>query len=150
MTAVLFCLLSDIRCYCSYVLFFFNDTATTEIYTTDTLFPYTTLFRSAASAHRSRRRTPNPIRGPWPHVSWRSRPRRLGWRRPDARRRGREKIRSRGTSTPPGQPARLRPPRGTGVPRPCREGVRPPLPHPPQRRVPAACFRTAAERREGE
>src|SRR3546814_6927575 len=28
--------------------FFFNDTATTEIYTTDTLFPYTTLFRSAA------------------------------------------------------------------------------------------------------
>src|SRR3546814_10341844 len=26
--------------------FFFNDTATTEIYTTDTLFPYTTLFRS--------------------------------------------------------------------------------------------------------
>src|SRR3546814_13403903 len=29
-----------------YVFFFFNDTATTEIYTTDTLFPYTTLFRS--------------------------------------------------------------------------------------------------------
>src|SRR3546814_4155511 len=29
-----------------YVVFFFNDTATTEIYTTDTLFPYTTLFRS--------------------------------------------------------------------------------------------------------
>src|SRR3546814_17433932 len=28
--------------------FFFNDTATTEIYTTDTLFPYTTLFRSNA------------------------------------------------------------------------------------------------------
>src|SRR3546814_20875940 len=27
--------------------FFFNDTATTEIYTYDTLFPYTTLFRSA-------------------------------------------------------------------------------------------------------
>src|SRR3546814_7038564 len=26
--------------------FFFNDTATTEIYTSDTLFPYTTLFRS--------------------------------------------------------------------------------------------------------
>src|SRR3546814_4424732 len=26
--------------------FFFNYTATTEIYTTDTLFPYTTLFRS--------------------------------------------------------------------------------------------------------
>src|SRR3546814_7934233 len=33
------------------VFFFFNDTATTEIYTYDTLFPYTTLFRS-----RSRRR----------------------------------------------------------------------------------------------
>src|SRR3546814_17313766 len=29
-----------------FFLFFFNDTATTEIYTTDTLFPYTTLFRS--------------------------------------------------------------------------------------------------------
>src|SRR3546814_12300094 len=30
-----------------YFLFFFcNDTATTEIYTSDTLFPYTTLFRS--------------------------------------------------------------------------------------------------------
>src|SRR3546814_9680313 len=28
------------------VSFFLNDTATTEIYTTDTLFPYTTLFRS--------------------------------------------------------------------------------------------------------
>src|SRR3546814_11682753 len=27
--------------------FFFNDTATTEIYTYDTLFPYTTLFRSS-------------------------------------------------------------------------------------------------------
>src|SRR3546814_6800332 len=26
--------------------FFFNDTSTTEIYTTDTLFPYTTLFRA--------------------------------------------------------------------------------------------------------
>src|SRR3546814_13495704 len=30
------------------IFFFFNDTATTEIYTTDTLFPYTTLFRSIA------------------------------------------------------------------------------------------------------
>src|SRR3546814_2215827 len=29
--------------------FFFNDTATTEIYTTDTLFPYTTLFRSVGA-----------------------------------------------------------------------------------------------------
>src|SRR3546814_13920273 len=28
------------------VLLLFKDTATTEIYTTDTLFPYTTLFRS--------------------------------------------------------------------------------------------------------
>src|SRR3546814_16042194 len=28
------------------VVFFFNDTPTTEIYTYDTLFPYTTLFRS--------------------------------------------------------------------------------------------------------
>src|SRR3546814_7800233 len=33
--------------------FFFNDTATTEIYTYDTLFPYTTLFRS----HLHHRRT---------------------------------------------------------------------------------------------
>src|SRR3546814_20547959 len=31
---------------------FFKDTATTEIYTYDTLFPYTTLFRSEA-AHRN-------------------------------------------------------------------------------------------------
>src|SRR3546814_5142685 len=30
-----------------YICFFFNDTATTEIYTYDTLFPYTTLFRSS-------------------------------------------------------------------------------------------------------
>src|SRR3546814_6517386 len=29
-----------------FIFFFFNDTATTEIYTYDTLFPYTTLFRS--------------------------------------------------------------------------------------------------------
>src|SRR3546814_14169369 len=28
------------------ICFFFNDAATTEIYTSDTLFPYTTLFRS--------------------------------------------------------------------------------------------------------
>src|SRR3546814_12341052 len=33
---------------CLFIFFFFNDTATTEIYTTDTLFPYTTLFRSTA------------------------------------------------------------------------------------------------------
>src|SRR3546814_15087081 len=31
-------------------LCFFNDTETTEIYTTDTLFPYTTLFRSKRAA----------------------------------------------------------------------------------------------------
>src|SRR3546814_7103985 len=31
----------------AFFFFFFNDTATTEIYTYDTLFPYTTLFRSA-------------------------------------------------------------------------------------------------------
>src|SRR3546814_6236774 len=29
-----------------FIFFFFNDPATTEIYTSDTLFPYTTLFRS--------------------------------------------------------------------------------------------------------
>src|SRR3546814_17976497 len=34
---------------CEFV-FFFNDTATTEIYTYATLFPYTTLFRSVALA----------------------------------------------------------------------------------------------------
>src|SRR3546814_20734803 len=33
-----------------FYFFFFNDTATTEIYT-DTLFPYTTLFRSSLSVH---------------------------------------------------------------------------------------------------
>src|SRR3546814_20096389 len=33
-------------CHCVCCCFFFNDTATTEIYTYDTLFPYTTLFRS--------------------------------------------------------------------------------------------------------
>src|SRR3546814_8696543 len=33
-------------------LFFFNDTATTEIYTYCTLFPYTTLFRSPESFDR--------------------------------------------------------------------------------------------------
>src|SRR3546814_5096861 len=31
-----------------FFFFFFTYTATTEIYTTDTLFPYTTLFRSCA------------------------------------------------------------------------------------------------------
>src|SRR3546814_11021099 len=47
--------INDVVVICSYLflglyvclfLFFFNDTATTEIYTYDTLFPYTTLFRS--------------------------------------------------------------------------------------------------------
>src|SRR3546814_5585588 len=35
--------------YLPYLCFFFNDTATTEIYTYDTLFPYTTLFRSGSA-----------------------------------------------------------------------------------------------------
>src|SRR3546814_17184907 len=39
-------------CLSSFVLFVFvfNDTATTEIYTSDTLFPYTTLFRAPRRA----------------------------------------------------------------------------------------------------
>src|SRR3546814_8055056 len=46
--------------YCC-VFFFFNDTATTEIYTSDTLFPYTTLFRSnGAGGGLQRRRRVNP------------------------------------------------------------------------------------------
>src|SRR3546814_8174767 len=36
----------------NYVVFFFNDTATTEIYTSDTLFLYTTLFRSPSTGCR--------------------------------------------------------------------------------------------------
>src|SRR5210317_2306028 len=36
------------------VFFFFNDTATTEIYTLSYIFPYTTLFRSQAPAGRSK------------------------------------------------------------------------------------------------
>src|SRR3546814_15616016 len=36
--------------------FFFNDTATTEIYTPDTLFPYTTLFRSLRDCRKRRRK----------------------------------------------------------------------------------------------
>src|SRR3546814_6250423 len=35
----------------SYCVFFFNDTATTEIYTYYTLFPYATLFRSLSQEH---------------------------------------------------------------------------------------------------
>src|SRR3546814_17549479 len=42
----LFCSLFILLDFVSLSLFFFNDTATTEIYTSDTLFPYTTLFRS--------------------------------------------------------------------------------------------------------
>src|SRR3546814_8994192 len=37
----------------TYIVFFFNDTATTEIYTYCTLFPYTTLFRSHPRAGHS-------------------------------------------------------------------------------------------------
>src|SRR6059058_3896711 len=37
-------LCSSLSCF-----FFFNDTATTEIYTSLTLFPYTTLFRSSVA-----------------------------------------------------------------------------------------------------
>src|SRR3546814_17887768 len=37
------------------LFFFFNDTATTEIYTSDTLFPYTTLFRSPLRQQRDHR-----------------------------------------------------------------------------------------------
>src|SRR5213082_2951046 len=33
-----------------FFFFFFNDTATTEIYTVSALFPYTTLFRSPRTA----------------------------------------------------------------------------------------------------
>src|SRR6187551_4009428 len=40
-----------------FFFFFFNDTATTEIYTTHTLFPYTTLFRSDTEVE------PRPVPG---------------------------------------------------------------------------------------
>src|SRR3546814_14149752 len=40
-----------------FLFFFFNDTATTEIYTYDTLFPYTTLFRSSGAS----RSTTSPL-----------------------------------------------------------------------------------------
>src|SRR3546814_11830549 len=45
-------------CYMFVCIFFFNDTATTEIYTYYTLFPYTTLFRSRPPSprHQARRR----------------------------------------------------------------------------------------------
>src|SRR3546814_1177591 len=39
----------DASCSFALFIFFFNDTAPTEIYTTDTPFPYTTLFRSHIS-----------------------------------------------------------------------------------------------------
>src|SRR3546814_16743384 len=54
-----------------FIVFFFNDTATTEIYTSDTLFPYTTLFRSS-SPPSSRATKPKPFAAlknltvPWP------------------------------------------------------------------------------------
>src|SRR3546814_11084131 len=38
------------QCWCGLCFVFFNDTATTEIYTYCTLFPYTTLFLSPVSA----------------------------------------------------------------------------------------------------
>src|SRR3546814_8631163 len=38
---------------CVVIVVFFNDTATTEIYTYDTLFPYTTLFRSDTDRTRA-------------------------------------------------------------------------------------------------
>src|SRR3546814_13274095 len=47
---------SDLYLFFVYV-FFFNDPATTEIYTYYTLFPYTTLFRSTIRPARS---TPMP------------------------------------------------------------------------------------------
>src|SRR3546814_14692624 len=46
-----------------HVFFFFNDTATTEIYTSDTLFPYTTLFRSRVSARQTGWRPPGQSPG---------------------------------------------------------------------------------------
>src|SRR3546814_17103676 len=42
------------------IVFCFNDTATTEIYTYCTLFPYTTLFRSEDRAGRCGGRVPRP------------------------------------------------------------------------------------------
>src|SRR3546814_8755602 len=42
--------MSDSRILCC---FFFNDTPTTENYTSDTLFPYTTLFRSPIESQAS-------------------------------------------------------------------------------------------------
>src|SRR3546814_9913936 len=46
-------------------VFLFSDTATTEINTTDTLFPYTTLFRSRPLPGRLRRPR-GPETGSWP------------------------------------------------------------------------------------
>src|SRR3546814_10908015 len=49
-------------CSCGFIL---NDTATTEIYTYDTLFPYTTLFRSYdARLHGPRRHPAGPGEDP--------------------------------------------------------------------------------------
>src|SRR2546425_2265008 len=55
------------RLLMSFIFFFFNDTATTEIYT----FPYTTLFRS-----RSVRGCPQPCSSCRSRIlAWRNRPR---------------------------------------------------------------------------
>src|SRR3546814_17365967 len=67
---------SQIRVF-YYLFCFFNDTATTEIYTYCTLFPYTTLFRSAY-----RPVLPRHLGGAWKSGDRRSlsRPRRHGIR----------------------------------------------------------------------
>src|SRR3546814_13910436 len=63
-----------------FFFFFFNDPATPEIYTYDTLFPYTTLFRSRAMAVGSERPGPDrcggqaqpDVRRPCPALAGRS------------------------------------------------------------------------------
>src|SRR3546814_20917621 len=75
-----------------YFFFFFKDTATTEIYTSDTLFPYTTLFRSRSVRRRSARgrlgRGPQIHRGLHPsravHLDGRREGRQHGHARPRA------------------------------------------------------------------
>src|SRR5881396_4240155 len=59
-----------------FFFFFFNDTATTEIYTVRTLFPYTTLFRSGPDARRARQHVPHA------RLALRRDPRRARARRP--------------------------------------------------------------------
>src|SRR3546814_16309539 len=48
----------------SALFFFFNVTAPTECYTYDTLFPYTTLFRSSAPSWREKSPTCSAITAP--------------------------------------------------------------------------------------